>query len=80
MDVTIRELAGWLKGMDDIAVFGHRAPDGDACDGNPPGPKRPLWAGFPKAKIPFRKSPDASANRLPETPEAPAKIFSENPA
>ena len=31
MDVTIRELAGWLKGMDDIAVFGHRAPDGDAC-------------------------------------------------
>lgn len=31
MDVTIRELADWLKGMDDIAVFGHRAPDGDAC-------------------------------------------------
>lgn len=31
MDVTIRELADWLKGIDDIAVFGHRAPDGDAC-------------------------------------------------
>ena len=31
MDVTIRELADWLKGFDDIAVFGHRAPDGDAC-------------------------------------------------
>ena len=31
MNVTIPELAGWLKGFDDIAVFGHRAPDGDAC-------------------------------------------------
>ena len=31
MNVTIPELADWLKGMDDIAVFGHRAPDGDAC-------------------------------------------------
>ena len=31
MNVTIRELASWLQGYDDIAVFGHRAPDGDAC-------------------------------------------------
>ena len=31
MNVTIPELADWLKGFDDIAVFGHRAPDGDAC-------------------------------------------------
>ena len=31
MNVTIPELAIWLKGFDDIAVFGHRAPDGDAC-------------------------------------------------
>ena len=31
MNVTIRELADWLRGFDDIAVFGHRAPDGDAC-------------------------------------------------
>ncbi len=31
MTATIRELAAWLLARDDIAVFGHRAPDGDAC-------------------------------------------------
>lgn len=31
MNATIRELAAWLLARDDIAVFGHRAPDGDAC-------------------------------------------------